>query len=359
MSEYEELFAKYEALKQELEKYQDTSEKMLQSINEKNSILEKQLDALSNIVEVSKYINSYISDNNLISMINDMIIGILGVKYSTIYIKEEAGLFVKATNVNKDTFNFYKSEYEECFKNGSCLILNNEKPLFPNEDQEFDIHSIIGVPIKLGEKLIGYIIVEHTLYNFFNRDNIKFVTAIANQIAIALENNFLYRKIKETSVRDPLLGIYNRRYFFDTVEKIIKENPQKGFAIVMLDIDNFKKANDVYGHQYGDEVLIQIGKLIESRINPNDIVARYGGEEIVIYIEEVQNREQVFKRVDSVRKAISEKVITYGNIKGGVTASFGIGYYPANGEGLSDVISIADTMMYTAKQEGKNRVISA
>lgn len=356
MDENLELLEKYERLKEEFETYQKFAESTIQTISERNTKLEKELDNVINIVEISKYINSNISDPNLISMINDMIIGILGVTYSSIYLSEFQQLVVKATNSDEVDLNLkFKERFVE-LDEGKLFILKS-KDIKDEDLTKNKIHSIIGIPISLRDKFTGYIIVEHTLWNFFSQEHVNFISSIANQIAITIENSLLYAKVKESSIRDPLLEIYNRKYFFDTIEDKILEDTSIEFAIVMMDIDDFKKVNDVYGHQVGDEILISITKTINQNLHGKDIAARYGGEEIVIYIDEVQNYNIVYNRIDSIRKEITNIISENKNIKNPITASFGISYYKGN-KSVDKVLKTADLMLYEAKRSGKNRVIS-
>jgi diguanylate cyclase (GGDEF)-like protein len=358
LEEYEQLLSNYNKLKEEYEGYKKFTNNTLQIISEKNIALEKKLDSISNIVEISKYINSNISNDNLIPMINDMIVGILGVAYSSIYIKEEDKLILKATNIVGYSFNILDNDYKENIENGETFIINCEDSPFCRRYGRTNIHSVIGVPVVLGQKYIGYIIVEHNLQDFFTNDHIKFIKAISNQIAIALENGLLYKKVKETSIKDPLLKIYNRGYFFECVEEKISTLPNRDFAIVMLDADNFKNANDVYGHQFGDEALIQLTKVISDNIDEEDIVARYGGEEIIIYIHDTNDKEKVFNKVDAIRRKISENIIHYNGEELFITASFGISYYDYKCRDLKEVLKLADMMLYSAKNRGKNIVVS-
>ncbi|ERI92567.1 diguanylate cyclase domain protein [Clostridiales bacterium oral taxon 876 str. F0540] len=358
VEEYELRASSYEELKKEFENYKRFTNSTMEIITKKNLMLEKKLDSISNIVEISKYINSNISNDNLIPMINDMIIGILGVTYSSIYLKEDDKLQLKATNITNEGFDIYHKEYGSKIENGEPFVVSCEQDSFCKSCGRINIHSVIGVPVVLGQKYIGYIIVEHGIQDFFSNDHIKFITSIANQIAIALENSMLYKKVKESSIKDSLLKIYNRGYFFELVEDKIKKSPHKNFAIVMVDADDFKKANDVYGHQFGDEALCQIAKIISENIDKSDIVARYGGEEIIIYIDDVHDRDMVFDKVENIRKKISDNIICNNNNEIGVTASFGISYYDEERRDLKEVLKLADLMMYSAKNSGKNVVIS-
>lgn len=348
---------KYLKLKDEFQTYQDFAEGTIQMITEKNVKLEKKLDAITNIVEISKYINSYLSHENLISMINDMIIGILGATYSSIYLIEDDKLVIKATNIKKTGYSFCDECNYKQLLNGKPFIMNSKVRLFNKNSLKNDIHSLIGVPIYLRERFIGYIIVEHVLNNFFGHEHIKFISSIANQIAIALENNALYNRIKEIAIKDSLMKIYNRKHFFDVVEKKVEENKDQSFGIVMMDLDDFKKANDTYGHQFGDEVLRETAKIILDSIDEEDMVARYGGEEVVIYIQDIENTEKVYEKIDNIRKNICKNNITYGKNKGNITASFGISYYPRDGGDLNKALCVADVRLYVAKRMGKNRVV--
>jgi diguanylate cyclase (GGDEF)-like protein len=349
----------YEKLKEEFETYQNFAEYNIAMITEKNIKLEKNLDALANVIEMSKYINSYLSDDNLIPMINDMIIGIMGATFSSICLNEEGALIVKASNKNCGEGCSCTNTWFDELKNGEPFVINSKPPIFNCDKDKYEIHSVIGVPIQIRDRQLGYILEEHTLYNFFSYEHIKFIVSIANQIAIALENNFLYNKVKESSIRDPLLNIYNRRYFFEIVENIIKQKPKQRFAIVMADMDNFKAANDTYGHQFGDEVLIRTINIIKNNLDSQDILARYGGEEIVILIEFIGNYTTVFEKIEYIRKQIEKNTIKFGTVEMKVTASFGISFYPEDGNRIEDVLNISDSMLYLAKHTGKNLVVKS
>ena len=355
MPDYKKL---YDNLKVEYEAYQRVSEKHIQELCEMNVKLENSNNSLFNIVEISKYINTFFSDDNLISMINDMIIGILGVSYSTIFLMENDELIIKATNIKDSKINLSSEEIKYVY-NESEFLINSKDPIKQIGANCSNIHSAMGVPIFLRDKFMGYIIVEHKVYNFMNVELKMFLKSIANQIAISIENSFLYKQLEKLTQRDPLMNIYNRKYFFEYIEKMIKENINEKFAIVMIDIDNFKKVNDNFGHQFGDNVLINTGKIIKSWLGNNDIIARYGGEELILYITDFDEESSVYNKVNIVRRAIESSVVNFQGKEKSVTASFGISYFPMNSREVNELIKIADDLMYEAKKLGKNRVISA
>ena len=354
MQDYENL---YSALKMEYENYQMFSEKHIQDLNQKNVKLEKSIDSLSNIIEVSKYINTFFSSDNLISMINDMILGILGVTYSTIFLIEDSELIVKASNIENMNIKLTSEELSYINKEEEFLI-NSEKILKQTGEHKRAIHSIMGSPIKLRDKFIGYIIVEHNLYKFMTIELKLFLRSIANQIAIAIENSLLYRELEKINQRDSLLGIYNRKYFFEFLEKNKYKKMKGKFAIVMIDIDDFKKINDTYGHQFGDKILINTAKIVGDGIDEDDILARYGGEEFILYISNFNNENSVYNKIETIRSAIESSKVSFDNEKKFVTASFGISFFPLNGIDINELIKTADDLLYKSKQNGKNRVLS-
>lgn len=355
MQDYEKL---YNDLKNEYEAYQKFSEKNRQELCAKNVKLEHSNNSLFNIVEISKYINTFFSDDNLISMINDMIIGILGVAYSTIFLMENDELMVKATNIQDSEINLTSKEIE-CIHTGQELLINSKETIKTIGDECVEIHSVMGVPILLRDKFMGYIIVEHKVYKFMTVELKVFLGSIANQIAISIENSYLYKQLERMTQMDPLMDIYNRKFFFQLMDKFIKENNEEKFAIVMIDIDNFKKVNDNYGHQFGDKILINTAKVIKNWLGENDIIARYGGEEIILYITNFDDEISVYNKVSIIRRSIENSIVNFQGREKSVTASFGISYFPLDGQSINELIRIADNLLYKAKKVGKNKVITS
>lgn len=354
MQDYEKL---YNSLKTEYETYQMFSEQHIQELNEKNVKLEKSIDSLSNIIEVSKYINTFFSSDNLISMINDMIIGILGVTYSTIFLIENGELKIKASNIENMNVSLTSKEFSH-INNGEEFLINSKSPLKQTGEHKTNIHSVMGSPIKLRDKFIGYIVVEHNLYKFMTTELKLFLRSIANQIAIAIENSLLYKELEKINQRDSLLGIYNRKYFFEFLEKKHFNPENDKFAIVMIDIDDFKKINDTYGHQFGDKILINTANVVGSGIEKDDILARYGGEEFILYISNFTNEDSVYNKIEIIRHTLQNSKVSFNNEDKSVTASFGISFFPLNGVNVNDLINKADDLLYKSKKSGKNRVLS-
>lgn len=340
----------------EFENYQRMAEKMMRDMSVQISVLEKKLDSFANIMEMSKFINAYINDEDLLPLINDMLVGVLGVTYSTIYIVQEGKMHIKTSNIPIEE-RLTEKDHLIKLQNSEAFILNSESPIFNSTSELPGICSVIGIPIQINKQLFGFILVEHTVCDFFNKDHLTFMNSLANHIAIALENNILYKKINDNANRDPLTGLFNRRYFFSNLENALLNDSAASYAIVMIDIDDFKKCNDTYGHQYGDEVLKSTAKLIVDNTREKDITARYGGEEIIVYLYNVSDRNIVFDLMEKIRQKISENIIEYEGIKGSITASFGIAINEGNRVPLTKIIGVADDKLYEAKHTGKNKIV--
>lgn len=339
---------------EQFERYQIFTEKTINNLSQQITNLEKKLDIFTNLLEISRYINQYIKDPNLFPLINDMLIGVFGAKHSTIYIRLNDESYDAVTqNVSEAVIevekNFIYHYHEDEF------ILNSMTPIFKNAPDEESIHSCLGVPVKIDNRLIGYIIIQHTEIDYFTKDHAVFLSLIGNHIGVAIENNFLYKQIKESAYRDGLTEIFNKRYFYETLNHIVNLQEQN-YSIVMVDLDDFKHINDHYGHPMGDSVLRTVARIIQNATRSNDIVARYGGDEIIIYMQNFTDKEKVKQRVESIRDEIEKTVITNEDVSIHVTASFGV--YRKYNEYLTldEVIKKADDILYLSKKAGKNKV---
>ncbi len=163
----------------------------------------------------------------------------------------------------------------------------------------------------------------------------------------------LEEKLKKLAITDSLTGLFNRRHAFDILKKE-KSKADRGvnrFCILLIDIDNFKRINDTYGHDVGDEVLIRIAKIFRNKLRNYDVVARWGGEEFLIILPNIDS-EGARISAERIRKSIEE--LDVNGVK--TTISIGVTCYNP-GESLNEIIKRADEALYEAKKLGKNKVV--
>lgn len=166
--------------------------------------------------------------------------------------------------------------------------------------------------------------------------------------------------LKQLSNTDPLTHIFNRRYMMEMLTKEIQRAERKGspLSLVMIDIDHFKRVNDLYGHQAGDQVLIAIAALSQSTLRSYDFASRYGGEEFVLALPET-GHEDALLIAGRLRQSIQTHTFTGQLMDLKTTASMGVSTYPASlVSSVPDLIRQADEAMYRAKAAGRNRVFS-
>jgi diguanylate cyclase (GGDEF)-like protein len=338
----------------QFEKYQEFTEETIYNLSQKVTMLEKKLDIFTNLLEISKYINQYIKDPNLFTLINDMLVGVFGAEHSTIYIRMNHDIYEAVSqNISEERAAVEKNLILE--HDQDEFFISNDVPMYGTDHIQEGIHSCLGVPVIVENRLIGFILIQHTEKNYFTRDHAIFLSLIGNHIGVAIENNFLYKQIRDSAFHDGLTDIFNKRYFFETLN-MVSNLTEQNYCIVILDIDNFKRINDSYGHPMGDEVLKTISKLILKATRPNDIVARYGGDEIIMFFQNFTDREKVYQRIEGIRKEIEQTMITNDNDAISITVSIGVYIKHDVYMTLNDVIKKADEIMYLSKNSGKNRV---
>jgi diguanylate cyclase (GGDEF)-like protein/PAS domain S-box-containing protein len=174
------------------------------------------------------------------------------------------------------------------------------------------------------------------------------------------EIQILQVQLREQAIRDSLTGLFNRRYLEETLLREIAQarRTQTAVSVVMLDLDHFKQFNDTYGHQSGDLVLQELGRLLESRFRLGDFPCRYGGEEFVVILPGTKLKDAL-ERAEEIRNLFEQqKFFIDENVETTVTLSAGVSAYPVHGDNPAAILNRADQALYQAKNQGRNRVIA-
>lgn len=230
--------------------------------------------------------------------------------------------------------------------------VNNESNSV-NNISEFQ--SKIIIPIVYSDKVLGGICLYHIKPEQFQQSRI--FNIILEELKILMRIRWLYSETKFLTITDGLTGLYNRRYFQQALDREFARAKRYGtdLSIAMFDIDHFKKLNDTYGHQFGDKVLAEIAKLIKQSLRRTDYVTRYGGEEFIVILPET-NLERTAIPIERLRKRIEQEDFRYGDTPVRVTVSIGISNLTPSISTEKDLINRADIALYTAKENGRNRI---
>jgi diguanylate cyclase (GGDEF)-like protein/PAS domain S-box-containing protein len=186
-------------------------------------------------------------------------------------------------------------------------------------------------------------------------------TTFAGQVGLSIANIRLRDALRTQSIRDPLTGLYNRRYLEEAMEREIRRaaRAEQSLGIVILDLDHFKKFNDTYGHDAGDIVLSETASQLTKSVRAEDTVCRFGGEEFVIVLP-TANVDAAHMRAERIRSQIRGMTILHqGKSLGMITVSSGVSAFPANGTSARELLEAADAALYRAKREGRDRVVAA
>jgi diguanylate cyclase (GGDEF)-like protein len=191
--------------------------------------------------------------------------------------------------------------------------------------------------------------------------NAKLAISVAEQAALSFANLKLREKLRYQSVRDPLTGLFNRRYLDESLERELPNAIRKNrsLGVIMLDVDRFKKFNDMFGHDAGDAVLRELGDHLAKFIRRGDLACRYGGEEFTLILPE-SSLENTRRRAEELRISFQQLSIKHRDIVlGKVTLSLGVAALPDHGTTAGDLLAAADGALLRAKVEGRDRVLIA
>ncbi|MBA3817279.1 MAG: diguanylate cyclase, partial [Deltaproteobacteria bacterium] len=232
-------------------------------------------------------------------------------------------------------------------------------PIYTRKVKVDDAKSLLILPLLAADEPIGTLTLIARAEKRFGKDVREMLAVIANQVAVALENGFLYRKMETMATTDGLTGLTNHRTFQQRFEDLLERASRHGgkVALLLCDIDHFKNVNDGYGHPVGDEVLRRVARVLQEVPRKIDVPARYGGEEFAVLLDNV-DVAQARAVAERIRIEISKVVVDTEKGPLSVTESVGIAAFPDDGRDRATLIERADLALYHAKHTGRNRVVT-
>lgn len=219
------------------------------------------------------------------------------------------------------------------------------------------LRSVMAVPLIVENKINGVMLIGKKEPGVFNEKHLQLLTILGGQAAVAMANALLYKQIKDQSITDGLTQLFNHRLFYQKVTEEFERAKRYSsiFSLIMMDIDNFKKFNDSYGHLIGDSALKLVSKIIKENIRSVDIACRYGGEEFAILLPETSNKQAVIV-AERIKSSIANTIMDINDLKLKVTVSVGVTTYPNDSQDLTELVDRVDQALYFSKENGKDKV---
>ncbi|MCM3431346.1 diguanylate cyclase [Brevibacillus invocatus] len=213
--------------------------------------------------------------------------------------------------------------------------------------------SLMGVPLVVEGEVSGILLVADSRYHFFSFDDYKLLEIFGQHASLAMTNAVLHNEMERMVITDNLTNLYTRRYLNERVKASLEQDSYG--SLILIDIDYFKNVNDTFGHQVGDEVLIQVSNLIRRSIRDSDIAARWGGEELAVYLPRV-DKTTAHAVAERIRRCVENETSPR------VTISSGLAKWSKELDSNLSVEALfhqADLALYEAKNSGRNQVVLA
>jgi diguanylate cyclase (GGDEF)-like protein len=238
------------------------------------------------------------------------------------------------------------------------------QPIFTASDRLGDLHSLLVIPLCPPDgdpdvPVVGALTVGSREANLFSPQQQKVLELIATTLATKLDLARSHEKLRDLATHDGLTSLALRRVFDERIESMLQraERTEGRMALMLMDIDHFKRLNDNYGHTFGDEVLRQVAAVIGRAVRKVDLAARYGGEEFAVLLEDA-NEEGAVQLAERIRRDVEALVFDSEGRPVNVTLSLGIAAFPRDGGMPKELTDNADKALYKAKSDGRNRTVS-
>ncbi len=218
-----------------------------------------------------------------------------------------------------------------------------------------ETRSRMCIPLVAFGQTLGVLVLDSNKKGAFNAQDVQPLESVADICATAIQNAHYVDRVKQLAYLDGLTGIFNRRYFeVRILEEIERARRfESGMSVLMVDIDQFKRLNDEFGHLLGDEVLRQVSSIFHQHVRKIDVVCRYGGEEFAIILSQTDTQHAI-TIAEKLRRLVDEW--QFPGVARLVTISAGVASFPQNGNTRDELVRAADAGLYAAKQAGRNRV---
>jgi len=239
---------------------------------------------------------------------------------------------------------------------GNKTVIENDLGGIPDSARLFtESASRLSIPLISFGQTLGILTLNSSRPGAFHDNDLQSLESVADICANSIQNAHYVERVKQLAYLDGLTGIFNRRFFEMRINEELERARRygSGMAVIIADIDHFKRLNDEFGHLLGDEVLRQVSSIFHQQVRKIDVVCRYGGEEFAILLTQT-NEQQALTIAEKLRRQVQQW--QFPGVPRTITVSAGIAAFPTHGRTRDDIVRGADKGLYAAKQDGRNRV---
>ncbi|MBC8284049.1 MAG: sensor domain-containing diguanylate cyclase [Nitrospinae bacterium] len=344
------------------------SETVRNLLKKQNSLLGDSLEALDHLIYLQKSIN-LLSSEEISRVMAEKLPYILAVKYFSFFLFDKDHKRLKLMSHNhpdlEEGLSIYQNDspiMKEAMTSGRYIFeqdFASSRYFRGRRNRLFKCDFFVSIPLMIENEIIGVLNLNDNEKGFYNVGDLDFALSVSEFVALSISNALLFEKVEKLSITDGLTGLDNHQQmqFLLKNEVIRCQRYASSLSIIMMDIDHFKDVNDTYGHQKGDDILLDFASTMKKFCRSNDVAARYGGEEFILVLPETKV-EGAFYIAERIREEMSRQTFHHKGKDFKVTVSCGIAEFnPDNIKIPADLIKIADQALYKAKHEGRNRTI--
>ncbi len=369
--EQEKIFVELQVAYDKIRSHERRLQSSKEALERANEELESRLAEIFFTHEFFKALTTFSSVDDVTSLIVDGANGILGAEISAVYLFDHRDWTLRLRASQGRLEEYFRPSvpvsetllgvaFREGFVQQADVTEGAGLAEWTMRPEE--VRSQAAMPLRSGDSVIGVLLIASAMYREFTQAERDRLQVIANQSSLALQNALLHEELERLSVTDRLTELYNHGYLHSRLDEEIERAMRFGhrLSVIMLDIDDFKKFNDRYGHPKGDTVLRAVSSIIKQNLREIDVAARYGGEEFVVVLPEtdVAGALAVAERIRVSAESFPHIIDDSGEHVT-QTVSLGIATYPVHAADGASLIEAADQAMYWAKRSGKNRVVAA
>jgi len=337
-----------------------------------NTILNERVLELYTLYNVSRTLSMSLQVNELFDLVMNVIVNALNVKqYSLLLLEEGTDLLTIRASHGMPAEILSRGAIRLGEGLAGKVAGSKQSSVIPDLAKQRD-HvyfpktgprkgSYLGVPLtRLDGRILGVLNAHKPAAAGFTDGDTRLFTAVAEQVAVAIDHALTFQQTQELMIRDELTNLHNRRYFFERFEREVyrAKRYERTLSVIMIDIDHFKNFNDAYGHLRGDQALKTLARTLEACLRKADVLARYGGEEFLVLLPETRKEaaavvaEKLRARVETVNFNEDAPRLQPASL----TITAGIASLPADAEEPLTLLDLADKALYYGKAQGRNRV---